>query len=101
MAPAPFGAMERAVSRVRHCMMISGHQTDSGSIYNTGDGPYYGVELTPAFINTQGGPERNTEFAKAGQPEDYVAEESEEEVKLGDNEYVGTAVGMAPLTGMN
>jgi len=30
-------------------------------LHAIGDGPYYAVELTPAFINTQGGPERNTQ----------------------------------------
>lgn len=126
-------------------------------LHAIGDGPYYAVELTPAFINTQGGPERNTEcevldpqgnpiphlysagelgsfygslyqgagnlaeciltgqtagknaaaakdplpvleFTAAEQPEVYKAENKEEEITLGDNEYAGSAVGIAPLT---
>lgn len=126
-------------------------------LHAIGDGPYYGVELTPAFINTQGGPERNTEcevldpegspiphlysagelgsfygslyqgagnlaeciltgqtagknaaaakeplpvleFVKAQQPEAYRAEETQQEVTLGEGEYMGSAVGMALLT---
>ena len=126
-------------------------------LHAIGEGPYYGVELTPAFINTQGGPERNTEcevldsqgnpiphlysagelgsfygslyqgagnlaeciltgqtagknaaspkeplpvleFTKAEQPNPYKAEETEVNVELGENEYEGSAIGIAPLS---